>query len=82
MQRVERVKIDVSLPYTLSSIAGFLIIAGSVGALTMLGWHQSLFGMGRGMTGGAGLLFNNLCRIAHSVLCQDRTYTTGTLAHK
>lgn len=54
MERVERAKIDVSLPYTLSLIAGILIVAGSVGALTMLGWYQSMFGIGGGMGGMMG----------------------------
>lgn len=57
MERVERAKIDVSLPYTLSLIAGILIVVGSVGALTMLGWYQSMFGIGGGMMGGSWRIF-------------------------
>lgn len=58
MERVERAKIDVSLPYTLSLIAGILIVAGAVGVLTMLGWYQSMFGVGGGMMmGGSWQIF-------------------------
>lgn len=57
MERVERTKADVSLPYTLSLIAGILIVAGSLGALTMLGWNQSMFGIGGGMMGGGWQMF-------------------------
>lgn len=53
-ERVERAKIDVSLPFALSLIAGILIVAGSLGALTMLGWYPSMFGMGSGMGGMMG----------------------------
>ena len=57
MERVERSKIDVSLPYTLSLIAGILIVAGSVGTLAMLGWYPSMFGIGGGMMGGGWGIF-------------------------
>ena len=56
-ERIERVKAEISLPYTLSLIAGILIVAGSVGTLTMLGWYQSMFGMGGGMMGGGWQIF-------------------------
>lgn len=56
MERAERAKIDVSLPFTLSLIAGILIVAGSLAALTTLGWSRSMFGMG-GMMGGGWQMF-------------------------
>lgn len=60
MERVERAKADTSLPFALSLIAGILIVAGSLGALTMLGWYQSMFGMVGsmgGMMGGGWQMF-------------------------
>ena len=57
VERLERAKIDVSLPFALSLIAGILIVAGSLGALTMLGWYLSMFGLGSGMMGGGWHVF-------------------------
>lgn len=56
MEKAAARRVDVSLPVTLSTISGILIVAGSVGALVMFGWYPSMFGMG-GMMGGGWQLF-------------------------
>lgn len=59
MEREQKAGIDVSLPYALSVITGFLILLGGIGTFAMLGWYPLMPAgqMWGGMMGGNWQMF-------------------------